>query len=634
VKTVRLTVAQALVRFLANQYSERDGVEQRLIPGCFGIFGHGNVAGVAQALLEAHTTGSADLPYHLARNEQGMVHASVGFARMRNRLQAMACTASIGPGSTNMLTGAALATVNRIPVLLLPSDVFATRVASPVLQELEDPRGYDVSVNDAFRPLSRFFDRVWRPEQLPAALLGAMRVLTDPAETGAATIALPQDVQAEAHDWPEELFAKRIWHIARPLPDPAALARAAEVLRSARRPLVVAGGGVIYSEATEALRRFAESTGIPVADTQAGKGALLWDHPLAVGGVGSTGSPVANALARDADVVLGIGTRYSDFTTASRTAFQNPDVRFVNLNITSFDAAKHSGEMLVGDARAGLEALTGALAGYRVDEAYTARHRAHAAKWNQVVDAAFHLNHGPLPAQTEVLGALNEVMDPRDVVVQAAGSMPGDLQMLWRAKDNKQYHVEYGYSCMGYEIAGALGIKMAAPDREVFALVGDGSYLMMAQEIVTAVSEGIKLVIVIVQNHGFASIGALSESVGSQRFGTSYRYRDAKTGLLDGAILPIDLAANAESLGAAVIRVRTIEEFRAALAQARAADRITAVHIETDPLAPVPSSESWWDVPVAEVAALDSTQQARKTYEAHKAAQRPYLAPGFQEGSR
>ena len=352
--TVRLTVAQALVRFLASQYSERDGQRQRFITGCFGIFGHGNVAGVAQALLEAHTTGSAELPYHLARNEQGMVHAAVGYARMRNRLQAMACTASIGPGSTNMLTGAALATTNRIPVLLLPSDVFATRVASPVLQELEDPRGYDVSVNDAFRPLSRFFDRVWRPEQLPAALLGAMRVLTDPVETGAVTIALPQDVQAEAYDWPVELFAERVWHIRRPTPEPAALERAASAIRAARRPLLVAGGGVHYSEAVEELGRFAEATGIPVADTQAGKGALRWDHPQAVGGVGSTGSPVANALAADADVVIGVGTRYSDFTTASRTAFQDPDVRFVNLNVAAFDAAKHAGVMLVADARAGL----------------------------------------------------------------------------------------------------------------------------------------------------------------------------------------------------------------------------------------------------------------------------------------
>jgi 3D-(3,5/4)-trihydroxycyclohexane-1,2-dione acylhydrolase (decyclizing) len=671
---MKLTVAQALVRFLANQYSERDGVEQRLIPGCFGIFGHGNVAGVAQALLESASAPepppspssasrgfrqgesgipSGVLPYHLARNEQGMVHASVGYARMRNRLQAMACTASIGPGSTNMVTGAALATINRIPVLLLPSDYFATRVASPVLQELEDPRGYDVSVNDAFRPVSRFFDRVERPEQLPSALLGAMRVLTDPAETGAVTIALPQDVQAEAYDWPDELFARRVWHVARPVPEPAALARAVEVLRSASKPLLVAGGGVIYSEATAALRAFAEATGIPVADTQAGKGALAWDHPCAVGGVGSTGSPVANALARDADVVLGVGTRYSDFTTASRTAFQNPDVRFVNLNITSFDAAKHAATMLVADAREGLTALTEALAKspthpdgipdsrestagrpYRVDPEYAAGWTARRGEWDGVVDRAYHLNHQPLPAQTEVLGALNELLEPRDVLVQAAGSMPGDLQMLWRAADEKAYHVEYGYSCMGYEIAGALGIKMAAlaaaqsgrePDREVFALVGDGSYLMMASEIVTAVSEGIKLNLVIVQNQGFASIGALSESVGSQRFGTAYRYRDPNTGQLDGAVLPVDLAANAASLGAEVIRVRTIDEFRDAIRTSRAATKTTAIHIETDPLAPVPSSESWWDVPVAQVAALDSTQQARKTYEEHKAAQRPLI---------
>ncbi|MDT7558074.1 MAG: hypothetical protein QOI68_2544 [Pseudonocardiales bacterium] len=594
---------------------------------------------------------STDLPYHLARNEQGMVHASVGYARMRNRLQAMACTASIGPGSTNMITGAALATVNRIPVLLLPSDFFATRVASPVLQELEDPRGYDVSVNDAFRPVSRFFDRVDRPEQLPSALLGAMRVLTDPAETGAVTISLPQDVQAEAYDWPDELFARRVWHVARPVPEPAALARAVAVLRSASKPLLVAGGGVIYSEAGAALRAFAEATGIPVADTQAGKGAIAWDHPCAVGGVGATGSPVANALARDADVILGVGTRYSDFTTASRTAFQNPDVRFVNLNITSFDAAKQSATALVADAREGLTALTAALtksptrpdgipdsreSGYRVAAEYTAGFTAHREEWTRVVDRAYHLDHGPLPAQTEVLGALNELMQPRDVIVQAAGSMPGDLQMLWRASDEKAYHVEYGYSCMGYEIAGALGVKMAAmaaaesgrePDREVFALVGDGSYLMMAQEIVTAVSEGIKLNLVIVQNHGFASIGALSESVGSQRFGTNYRYRDADTGQLDGARLPIDLAANAASLGAEVIRVRTIAELREAIATSRASTRTTAIHIETDPLAPVPSPESWWDVPVAQVAALDSTQQARKTYEEHKATQRPLITP-------
>jgi len=625
VSTVRLTVAQAAIRFLANQWTERDGVEQRSVAGCFGIFGHGNVAGVGQALLEAHLTKTADLPYYLARNEQAMVHASVGYSRMKNRLQTLACTASIGPGSTNMVTGAALATVNRIPVLLLPSDFFATRATSPVLQELEDPRSYDVSVNDAFKPVSRFWDRVNRPEQLPSALLGAMRVLTDPADTGAVTLALPQDVQAEAFDWPEELFRKRVWHVPRPVPEPAALARAAELVRSARKPLIVAGGGVIYAEATEALRRFAEATDIPVSDTQAGKGSLPWDHPLAVGGVGATGSPVANALARDADVVLGIGTRYSDFTTASRTAFANPDVRFVNLNIASFDAAKHSGVSLVADARAGLEALRQALEGYRTDNSYGSQARELTARWTRVVDEAFHLGHQPLPAQTEILGALNEVMGTRDVVVQAAGSMPGDLQMLWRASDPKQYHVEYGYSCMGYEIAGALGVKMADPGREVFSLVGDGSYLMMAQEIVTSIAEGIKLTIVIVQNHGFASIGALSESLGSQRFGTSYRYRNPETGMLDGDFLPVDLAANAASLGADVLRTKTVEKFRDALQHAKASRHTTVVHIETDPMAPVPSSESWWDVPVPEVAAIDSTKKAREEYEAAKSRQRNYL---------
>jgi 3D-(3,5/4)-trihydroxycyclohexane-1,2-dione acylhydrolase (decyclizing) len=625
VSAVRLTVAQALVRFLASQRSERDGVQQRLIPGCFGIFGHGNVAGVGQALLEAQATRSADLRYYLARNEQAMVHASVGFARMRNRLQAFACTASIGPGSTNMVTGAALATINRIPVLLLPSDFFATRISNPVLQELEDPRSYDISVNDAFKPVSRFWDRINRPEQLPSALLAAMRVLTDPAETGAVTLALPQDVQAEAYDWPDDLFRLRVWHVPRPVPEPAALDRAVGVLRSARRPLIVAGGGVIYAEATEALRRFADATGIPVSDTQAGKGSLAWDHPCAVGGVGATGSAAANALAREADVVLGIGTRYSDFTSASRTAFQDPDVRFVNLNIAGFDAAKHAGISLVADARAGLEALAEPMRGFRVDDAYGARVQELASHWRQVVDRAYHLGHQPLPAQTEVLGALNEHMAERDVVVQAAGSMPGDLQMLWRARDPKQYHVEYGYSCMGYEIAGGLGAKLADPSREVFVLVGDGSYLMMAQEIVTAVAEKIKLTIILVQNHGFASIGALSELVGSQRFGTRYRYRNPHTDQLDGDILPVDLAANAASLGADVLRTRTVEEFRAGLERARAADRTTVIYIETDPLAPVPSSEDWWDVPVSEVSALESTQQARAEYQAAKRSQRAYL---------
>ncbi|AGL18272.1 3D-(3,5/4)-trihydroxycyclohexane-1,2-dione acylhydrolase (decyclizing) [Actinoplanes sp. N902-109] len=622
---MRLTVAQAVVRFLANQWTERDGVEQRAIAGMWGIFGHGNVAGIGQALVQAQRTAqkdllSVDLPYRLARNEQAMVHAAAGFAKMKNRLATYACTASIGPGSTNMLTGAALATVNRLPVLLLPSDVFATRVAAPVLQELEVPYGGDVSVNDAFRPLSRFFDRIWRPEQLPAALLSAMRVLFDPAETGAVTLCLPQDVQTEAYDFPDELFERRVWHVGRPVPEPAALARAAEVIRGARRPLLIAGGGAVYSEASAALDAFARATGIPVADTQAGKGALSWDHPHAVGGVGATGTPVANRLAREADVIIGVGTRYSDFTTASHTAFANPEVRFVNVNVASFDGHKLAATALVADAREGLLALREAVR----DVTFQPDWQRDMAAWQQRVDRACHLGHGPLPAQSEVIGAVNDACGERDVVVQAAGSMPGDLHLLWRARDPKQYHVEYGYSCMGFEIAGAVGVKLADPSREVFALVGDGSYLMMAQELVTAVADGLKLIVVLVQNHGFASIGSLSESVGSQRFGTSYRYRsdDEDYG---GGYLPVDLAANAESLGAAVIRCRSVADLVDGLNRARDADRLTVVHVETDPLSPVPSSESWWDVPVSEVSELATTRDARAGYQSAKRAQRPYL---------
>ncbi len=619
---MRLTTGQAVVRFLANQWSERDGVEQRFFAGCFGIFGHGNVAGIGEALLEF----GDELRYHQARNEQAMVHAAVGYARTHDRLRAFACTTSIGPGATNMVTGAALATINRIPVLLLPGDVFATRVANPVLQELEDPRSYDVSVNDAFRPVSRFWDRINRPEQLPSALLAAMRVLTDPAETGAVTLALPQDVQAEAHDWPDELFAKRVWHIPRPVPEPAALDRAVELLRGAERPLIVAGGGVIYSRATEELRALAEATGIPVAETQAGKGSLPWDHPCSAGAIGATGTTAANALAREADVVLGIGTRYSDFTTASRSLFGQ--AAFVNLNVAAFDAAKHSGVSLVADARAGLSALRGALADWSVPDAYRGETARLTAGWNAAVDRAFAPSDEGVPAQTEVIGIVGDVAEPRDMVVCAAGSMPGDLHKLWRPRDPKAYHVEYGYSCMGYEIAGGLGAKMAVldsgdPGREVFVMVGDGSYLMMSSELVTAVQEGVKLIVVLVQNHGFASIGALSESVGAQRFGTRYRYRTG-TGL-DGGVLPVDLAANAASLGADVISARTAVEFREALLRARAADRTTVVHVETDPLRPSPDGEAWWDVPVAEVSGLGTVREARARYDKDKQAQRPYL---------
>lgn len=614
---MRLTTAQALVRFLANQYSERDGVEQRLIPGTWGIFGHGNVAGLGQALLQA----TADMPYYLARNEQAMVHASTAFAKMRNRLQTFACTASTGPGSTNMITGAALATTNRLPVLLLPSDMFATRTPDPVLQQLEDTRAGDVTVNDAFRPVSKYFDRISRPEQLIPAALAAMRVLTDPVETGAVTLCLPQDVQAEAHDWPDEFFRHRVWRVGRPLPEPDAITRAAELLRNAERPLIVTGGGVVYAEAEQELRAFATATGVPVADTHAGKGAIPWDHPCAVGGIGSTGTTAANTLAAEADVVLGIGTRYSDFTTASHTLFTNPT--FINLNVARLDAAKHSAEMLLADARLGIAALREKLAGWRVDPGHTTRVHRLATEWRRTTDACYHRNHGPLPAQTEILGALNDILDDRDVVINAAGSMPGDLQMLWRARDPKAYHVEYAYSCMGYEIAAGLGVKMAAPDREVVVLVGDGSYLMLATEIVTMVAEGLKVIIVVVQNHGFASIGSLSESLGSQRFGTRYRYR-TDTGL-NGGTLPVDLAANAASLGAEVLRASTVAEFRAAIEKARAAERTTVVHVETDLHGPNPPGSAWWDVPVSQVSELDSTRAAYETYSARKRNQRHYL---------
>ncbi|MGW0733979.1 3D-(3,5/4)-trihydroxycyclohexane-1,2-dione acylhydrolase (decyclizing) [Streptomyces sp. NPDC002851] len=626
-RTVRLTTGQALVRFLAAQYSERDGQEQRLIPGAWGIFGHGNVAGIGQALLQAASTGEADLPYYLARNEQGMVHAAVAYAKMRDRLAAYACTASTGPGSTNMITGAALATTNRLPVLLLPSDMFATRSPDPVLQQLEDPRAGDTSVNDAFRAVSKYFDRIARPEQLIPAALAAMRVLTDPVETGAVTLALPQDVQAEAYDWPVAFFRRRVWHVGRPVPEPSAVERAVALLRTAKKPLIVAGGGVVYSGAETQLRAFAEATGIPVADTHAGKGAVAWDHPCAVGGIGSTGAYAANELAKQADVALGIGTRYSDFTTASHTAFGNPDVTFVNLNVARLDAVKHSAEPLVADARLGIEALAGALVGWEVEPEYRERTRQLIARTREIEEECFapDRNTGELPAQTQVLGALNDVLDDRAVVINAAGSMPGDLQQLWRARDPKAYHVEYAYSCMGYEVAAGVGAKMADPSREVVVLVGDGSYLMMAQEIVTMVSEGLKVIIVLVQNHGFASIGALSESLGSQRFGTKYRFRDGDSGQLDGDVLPVDLAANASSLGADVLHAASVDEFRTAMEKAKAADRTTVVHVETDLYGPNPPAHGWWDVPVSQTSALDSTRAAYETYAAHKQTQRHYL---------
>ncbi|MGZ5373639.1 MAG: 3D-(3,5/4)-trihydroxycyclohexane-1,2-dione acylhydrolase (decyclizing) [Aeromicrobium sp.] len=628
--TVELTVAQAVVRFLEAQHVERDGEENAFFAGCWGIFGHGNVAGVGQALLEREQSGDdTHLRYFQGRNEQAMVHASAAYARQRDRLAAFAVTASVGPGATNMVTGAALATINRLPVLLLPGDVFATRASNPVLQELEDPTSMDRSVNDAFKSVSRYWDRINRPEQLPSALLSAMRVLTDPVETGAVTLALPQDVQAEAWEWDPGLFERRVWHIARPVPEPAALARAVAAIRSAVRPLIVAGGGVIYSDAGDALSDFASSTGIPVAETQAGKGSLAFDHPQAVGAVGATGTTAANTLASEADLIIGIGTRYSDFTTASRTVFAAEGVQFVNLNVASFDAHKQSARALVADAREGLAALAGSLEGWHADQGHTRRATALASDWDAVVQAAYDRDARPLPAQTQIIGAVNELSDPHDVVVCAAGSMPGDLHKLWRTRDRKGYHVEYGYSCMGYEIAGGLGVKMALLDtdqvRDVWVMVGDGSYLMMNSELVTAVQEGLKIIVVLVQNHGFASIGALSESLGSQRFGTRYRYR-TDTGL-DGDRLPVDLAAHAASLGADVITADGMDGFRDAVARAKESTRTTVIYVETDPMIPSPDSMAWWDVPVSAVSQLASTQEARLNYEMKKSAQRQHVTP-------
>ena len=625
---VRLTMAQAVVRFLSQQRTSRDGRERPLIAGVLGIFGHGNVAGIGEALQAFRTS----MPYYLARNEQAMVHTAAAFAKMRNRLSTLACTSSIGPGATNMLTGAAGATINRVPVLLLPGDIFAGRRPAPVLQQLESSQSQDVSVNDCFKPVSRYWDRINRPEQIVTALPEAMRVLTSPAETGAVTLALPQDVQAEAYDYPAALFEPRIWTVPRARADRDRMQEAARLIRSSSRPMIVAGGGVIYSEATDALRRFAEATGIAVGETQAGKGALPEPHPLTLGGIGATGTRAANRLARDADLVIVIGSRLSDFTTASKTAFQHERVRFVTINVAELDAGKHAAVSLLGDARAVIEELLPMLAGYRVSGEYEAAVTAAQADWQAEVE---RLCAAGLPAeapdgrsrvtQAQIIGVLQNALGPTDVIVCAAGSLPGDLHKLWRARDPKGYHLEYGYSCMGYEIAGGLGVKMAAPERRVCVLVGDGSYLMMAQEIVTAVQERLAMTIVLLDNRGFASIGGLSETVGSGGFGTQYRYRNAATGDLDGDALPVDLAANAESLGARVWRAETLESVRAALADARTEQRPSVIVVPVEREARVPGYDSWWDVPVAEVSSRRDVQAAREAYDVARQRERDFL---------
>jgi len=608
--TRRLTTAQALVTFLTQQYVERDGREHPFFAGMWGIFGHGNVAGIGQALQQ-----HPEFRYYQARNEQAMVHAAAGFAKMSRRLRTFACTSSIGPGATNMVTAAAGATINRLPVLLLPGDIFARRNVGPVLQQLELDWSQDASVNDCFKPVSRYWDRINRPDQLPSALMQAMRVLTSPADTGAVTLALPQDVQAEAWEYPGQLFEKRVWHIPRPLADRVLLQRAVQWVTASSHPVIVAGGGVLYSEATDTLAQLAAQTGIPVVETQAGKGSLPHDHPQNLGALGVTGTIGANAVAREADLVIAIGTRLGDFATASVTTFQHPHVRFIAINVAEHDAHKQAALPLVADARATLEELGSVLAGYRVGDAYARRIAALRDQWEAEVERLTSRRHGPPISQAEAIGVINDAARPQDVVVCAAGSLPGDLHKLWRARMPGGYHLEYGYSCMGYEIAGGLGAKLAAPERDVYVLVGDGSYLMMASEIVTAVQEGVKLTIVVLDNHGFSSIGGLSKSVGSGGFGTAYRYRNPQTGQLDGAVLPIDFVANASSLGARALQAVTREDLARALEESRRHPATMVIVVEVDPEERVPGFESWWDVPVAEVSEMDSVRRARTDYE-------------------
>jgi 3D-(3,5/4)-trihydroxycyclohexane-1,2-dione acylhydrolase (decyclizing) len=621
----RLTTAQAIIAFLKQQYTERDGVEQPFFAGCFGIFGHGNVAGIGQALQQ-----NPDFRYYQVRNEQAMVHAATAYTKVKNRLQTLVCTSSIGPGATNMITGAATATINRLPVLLLPGDIFARRNVAPVLQQLESAQSQDISVNDCFKPVSRYWDRINRPDQLLTALPEALRVLTSPVDTGAVTLALPQDVQTEAYEFPEEFFRKRVWHIRRDRPDQASLQRAASWIRESKRPMIIAGGGVMYSDATEMLQKFVDQTGIPVGESMAGKGCLRYDHPLCLGAVGATGTLAANRTARDADLVIGIGTRYSDFTTASKTAFQNPQVRFININVAEFDGYKHHGLPLVGDARAALEELLGLLVGYHTDDAYRGDAvRLHDA-WEAEVERIYSMRLQPLPSQGELIGLLNELSSPDGIMINAAGSMPGDLHKLWRSRHPKNFHMEYGYSCMGYEIAGGLGAKMAAPDRDVYVIVGDGSYLMLSSDLATAVQENQKLIVILWDNHGFKSIGALSRSLGQDGFGT--RFIHPKDGVLVGdsagqAVEPleIDFPANARSLGADVIECQTSDDYAAAIKAARASDRTTVIYICSDRYESVPGYESWWDVQVAEVSENPAVRAARKDWEAKRAEERYFL---------
>jgi 3D-(3,5/4)-trihydroxycyclohexane-1,2-dione acylhydrolase (decyclizing) len=614
--SVRLTMAQALVQFLDNQYLDFDGIEIKFVRGIFGIFGHGNVVGLGEALVD----GSHGLTFYQGHNEQGMAHAAIAYAKQMRRRQIFAVTSSIGPGALNMVTAAGTATVNRIPVLFLPGDTFACRQPDPVLQQVEQFFDPNVTANDAFKAVSRYWDRIARPEQLMSACINAMRVLTDPAETGAVTLALPQDVQGESFEYPEEFLRKRVHHLPRCVPTVAEIKRAVALITTKKKPLVICGGGVRYSGAERALEAFCAKFNIPFGETQAGKGSLPWDNPFNLGGIGVTGTLSANTIAREADLVIGIGTRLGDFTTASKWLFQNPRVQFLTVNVNSFDAHKMAALPVIADAKAALAALTKMLGRARYGSAYTRQIRDARMAWTTEVDRLYAKDDPAGLSQTRCLGELNESLLPKDaIVIGASGSLPGDLQRVWRPRAADSYHMEYGFSCMGYEIAAALGAKMAAPDREVFALVGDGSYVMLHSEIITSIMEGLKINVLVFDNNGFQCIDNLQVSQGITKYGNEWRRRDRKTGLLTGEFVPIDFARNGESYGARGFTVRTIEELRDAVRQALRESRSTVIDIKVTPKSMTDGYEAWWRVGTAEVSANPKVVAASRRQKAEVA---------------
>lgn len=622
-RTKKLTVAQATIIFLKNQYINRDGKENKFFAGCFGIFGHGNVVALGEALKQ-----NPEFTYYQTRNEQAMVHTAAAYAKMKNRLQTFVCTSSIGPGATNMITAAASASINRLPVLLLPGDFFSKRTASPLLQQTEYSFTQDMSVNDCFKPISKYWDRINRPEQLISSLLEAMRVLTSPSETGVVTLAMPHDVQAESYDFPIDFFEKRVWDIPRPSPDIRLINKAVKIIKNSKQPMIISGGGVIYSEAELELEKLIKQCGIPVAETFAGKGSLHYKNPLNLGAMGATGTKGASEIAKNADVVIGIGTRYGDFTSASKSAWQNPEVTFININIAELDAFKQSAIPLQGDAKQTIEILTKSLKGYNTGKTYVQKIKKLNTEWDNIVDKVYLVEDDKNPVQAEYLGALNNFIDDKDVIVCAAGSAPGDLHKLWKTKSSKGFHLEYGNSCMGYEIPGGLGVKMADNSREVYVICGDASYLMLPADIITTIQEGYKITIILINNEGYASIGGLSDSVGGEGFGTHFKYRNPETGQLNGDFLPVDLAKNAESLGAIVYKPKGINEYIKALSKAKKNERTTLIYVETIRDRKMSGyGYSWWDVPVPEVSDSREVQKVRRQYEEDKKRQKLYIKP-------